>query len=231
MIRLLVSVRDADEARQAVDGGAALVDLKEPDHGALGAVAPELWPEIRAAIPADIPASVALGELVEITNVASLAAQTAGFQFAKVGLSGCAKSLDWRERWLAFASALPEGVRPVAVVYADYAEVDAPRPDEILELARTTRCAALLVDTCLKDGRRLFDHAPAAVLRDLGLRARAAGLWFVLGGSLDVDSFGVATSLKPDVVAVRGAACLGGRNGSVRRGLVARLVAVLNWSN
>ena len=34
--RLLVSVRDANEALMAVRGGADLVDVKEPDHGSLG---------------------------------------------------------------------------------------------------------------------------------------------------------------------------------------------------
>ena len=35
-VRLLVSVRNASEARAAINGGADVIDIKEPDHGPLG---------------------------------------------------------------------------------------------------------------------------------------------------------------------------------------------------
>ncbi|HWT37209.1 MAG TPA: (5-formylfuran-3-yl)methyl phosphate synthase, partial [Paraburkholderia sp.] len=38
MIRMLASVRNLDEARDAAGAGADLIDLKEPGAGALGAV-------------------------------------------------------------------------------------------------------------------------------------------------------------------------------------------------
>ena len=46
-MRLLVSVRDAVEADAAVDGGAEIVDAKEPAAGSLGAVAPAVLAAIR----------------------------------------------------------------------------------------------------------------------------------------------------------------------------------------
>ena len=53
MTGLLVSVRDAKEAQQAVSGGADVIDVKEPAHGALGAADPTVWSQVRRAIPAD----------------------------------------------------------------------------------------------------------------------------------------------------------------------------------
>ena len=67
MTGLLVSVRDAQEAEAALRGGASLIDVKEPLHGSLGAALPEVWREIRAAVPRDITCSAALGELPDIS--------------------------------------------------------------------------------------------------------------------------------------------------------------------
>ncbi|MFM9068482.1 MAG: (5-formylfuran-3-yl)methyl phosphate synthase, partial [Planctomycetota bacterium] len=61
MTRLLVSVRNAQEAQAAHRGGAQLIDLKEPRQGSLGAVPPADWPSIQAALPSSVPLSVALG--------------------------------------------------------------------------------------------------------------------------------------------------------------------------
>ena len=36
MAKLLVSVRSADEAEVALEGGADIIDVKEPLHGSLG---------------------------------------------------------------------------------------------------------------------------------------------------------------------------------------------------
>ena len=45
-MQLLVSVSDAAEAQAAVDGGAGIIDAKDPFTGALGAVQPEVLSEI-----------------------------------------------------------------------------------------------------------------------------------------------------------------------------------------
>ena len=39
--QLLVSVRSAEEARAALEGGAALIDVKEPSRGSLGSASVE----------------------------------------------------------------------------------------------------------------------------------------------------------------------------------------------
>lgn len=50
-MRLLVSVRDAGEARAALAGGAEIVDAKDPARGSIGAVSPEALQGIRLAVP------------------------------------------------------------------------------------------------------------------------------------------------------------------------------------
>src|SRR3712207_1522808 len=50
-VRLLVSVRSAAEAGTALEGGADIVDAKEPARGPLGAVDPVTIAEILAVLP------------------------------------------------------------------------------------------------------------------------------------------------------------------------------------
>ena len=88
--RLLVSVRSAEEARAALAGGADLIDIKEPAHGALGAADRAAMIAIVAAVAGHVPVSAALGELANPAQLdASLAGQIA---FAKFGLAGCGET-------------------------------------------------------------------------------------------------------------------------------------------
>lgn len=225
MTRLLVSVRDEQEARQAAAQGADLIDVKEPRAGALGAVPPQRWQELRAAVPGSIPMSVALGELLD-TETQARAGRATMFQFAKIGLAGCAAVPAWRDRWLEAWSTLPENVVRVAVAYADDAAT-APSPEIVLEAAPAARCRALLVDTATKDGRNVFDHLALPRLDNLFGRARQLGLRLVLAGSLRLDQLPLAISLAPDYVAIRGAVCLPDREGALAPALVAHWVARL----
>src|SRR5439155_397097 len=79
-MRLLVSVADAAEARAALGGGADIIDAKEPRHGALGVVAPEV---LRATAVKDR----ALFELLPPATVSSwvAAAHRAGLFAALAG--------------------------------------------------------------------------------------------------------------------------------------------------
>ena len=59
-MRLLVSVASADDARAAVDGGADIIDAKNPWVGALGAVEPDVMRAIhrstmRCGLLANVP--------------------------------------------------------------------------------------------------------------------------------------------------------------------------------
>jgi len=64
-IRLLVSVRDRSEAIAAVDGGADIVDVKEPDRGALGFAGERTICDVLHAVSGSAPVSAALGECTE----------------------------------------------------------------------------------------------------------------------------------------------------------------------
>ncbi len=222
MTRLLVSVRNAQEAQAAHRGGAQLIDLKEPRYGSLGAVPPADWPHIQAALPTGVPLSVALGELHEPACI-ERARQAVGFQFAKLGLAQSRTWPNWYERWSAVLQALPPTVQPVAVVYADADRAAAPTRDQIFTAAKQLRCAALLVDTFDKSHGGLLDLWSLTELTQFCQEVRSAGLLCVLAGSLTPLQIPQLLPLAPDYIAVRGAVCESDRTGPLRTELVAAL--------
>ena len=122
--KLLVSVRDADEARLALGGGADLIDVKEPSRGPLGAADAATIERVSTAVAGRVPTSAALGELRDHGPLATLPCGCV--DYAKFGLSGCAG--DWTSPLRAALAALPEGVVGVAVCYADWKAACAPDP-------------------------------------------------------------------------------------------------------
>jgi (5-formylfuran-3-yl)methyl phosphate synthase len=214
MTGLLISVRDADEAATALAGGVDLLDIKEPGRGALGAASLSVWRDVLAVCRGQVPASVALGELVENPELGD-GELLARFQFAKIGLAGCGRQHDWYQRWTAVLRNLPPSVAPVAVIYADWTGCQAPPPLDIIHRAAEVPCKAVLFDTYSKAAGNLWSHLPIRELAPLISRIRVAGLQIVLGGSLSGESVALACGLDPDYIAVRGAACRGSRSGPV----------------
>lgn len=223
--KLLVSVRDAREANVAVEAGADLIDVKEPDRGSLGAADRTVMASVVEAVAARVPVSVALGELLE-RDADEPVDLPAGVCFAKGGLAGCANEPAWQSRWWRLISKLPEGVRPVAVIYADGA-AEAPTAEEVLAVVADGDFAAVLIDTFDKSGGDLFSHWSVSRLAQVLADSRRVSPLTVVAGSLAADSIGNAVACRPDYVAVRGAACRGGRTSTVDASRVQRLVRLL----
>ena len=227
MTRLLVSVRSAHEAILALAGGADLIDIKEPSRGPLGAADPPTMAEIAAAVRGRAPLSAALGELVERPEIPGA---DLDLDYAKVGLAGCAHMAGWAEAWRAFVSRLPGAILPAAVVYADWEKAAAPAPEAVLEAAAKIGCKAVLIDTFDKRGGPLTTIWPFHQLETFVASGKKRQLKVVLAGSLCLTSIPIVLPLVPDYVAVRGAACSGGRRGMIDRGMVAELSAALSGS-
>ncbi len=224
MTRLLVSVRNVAEARTALEVGVDLLDLKEPNDGALGAVAPSIVTEVVTLVGDRIPVSVALGELLDLTrDGATPLAVSRGITFYKLGLAGCASQPNWVARWQSFIQSQPQTSNPVAVIYADGEATNAPSADEVLAAAEFVGSRTVLVDTAIKDGRGLLEHWSLETLQHFLSDARRRGFTTVVGGGLTLDTIPRVAACRPDYIAVRGAACSGPRTGTL---CAARLSAV-----
>jgi uncharacterized protein (UPF0264 family) len=229
--RLLVSVRSVEEATAALAGGASILDVKEPTRGSLGRSDPVVWKSIRSHIPADLPVSVALGELTEWQDTAPV--PLAGddldqISWVKLGLARA--GVDWEIAWRrlidSFDRTLSSPPAWVAVIYADWQNSSAPPPDEVIRGAlNEPRCQGVLIDTWTKNRREHPFPLDAASLQ----RVRESGRFLAMAGSLNEAAICRLGSLRPDVVAVRGAAChLGNRLGPIDPESVSRLAKAVS---
>lgn len=60
---LLISPINTQEAREAIDGGADIIDVKNPKEGSLGANFPWVIRSIREITPKDMKVSATLGDV------------------------------------------------------------------------------------------------------------------------------------------------------------------------
>jgi uncharacterized protein (UPF0264 family) len=243
-MRLLVSVASAWEAREALAGGAEIIDAKDPLAGALGPVAVGVLRDIHAAIAGRRTLSAALGDATSEAGVErdTHAFFTAGASFVKIGFLG----IDSASRLAALAAAAIRGaaaVRAAAptgcnqgpapaplqrrngsgapangvilVAYADLTPITTPGPAALVDLAERSGAAGVLLDTARKTGPGLRALAPVAALTAWVARAHEAGLLVALAGKLAAGDLSFVRDTGADIVGVRGAACEGGRTGRI----------------
>ena len=228
-MELLISVRTPGETATALAGGADIIDAKEPAHGALGPVAPEILMAIDHSVPIDRPLSVALGDARSVAGVraavSALPLQLRSRAYVKIGLAGVRAGPELRILLVAAADAAashPAAPRLIPVVYADEEGGEGLGREIRVEAARVG-AAGILVDTARKDGRTLLDWWPEARLREWVRAVRGDGFQVALAGSLGLAELKRVAVLEPDVVGVRGAACAGGRSGSIEAARVRAL--------
>jgi uncharacterized protein (UPF0264 family) len=217
-MRLLVSVVDEREAHEAAAAGADIVDVKNPDEGALGAPPPAVIERVRAAVPAQVPVSAAIGDMPNLPGTAALAALGAarsGAAFVKVGLWGTSTQPEAVAllRTVRDAVASVPGAVLVAGAYADARRVaHGPLAPELLpHVARAAGVGVCLLDTAVKDGRGLLDWLSPDELASLVDDAHDAGLQVALAGALRAEDLPAIRCTGADIVGVRSAACSDGR--------------------
>jgi hypothetical protein len=232
-MKLMISVRDAQEAAAALAGGADIVDIKNPAEGSLGAGRPETIAAVMRAVQAAVPVSASIGDVPNLPGTVALAglgAATCGVRFVKVGLLGARTGAEAANLLEAVSSALRMAnstVGLVACAYADAALVGSLDPFALPEVAAPF-AEGCLIDTAIKDGRTLFQCLPEDAVSRFIRQCHDRGLFCGLAGSLQQADLLRALALGADIVGVRTAACEGGqRSGSISTTLVVHLKASL----
>ncbi|TWU10412.1 (5-formylfuran-3-yl)methyl phosphate synthase [Allorhodopirellula heiligendammensis] len=205
--QLLVSVRNLEEAQIVAAARVDVIDFKEPRSGPLAPVDAGVWSSAARALP-DAVLSAALGE--SSTAVALAGHVPPVFRFAKVGPSQQRTPSQLERLWGELP--LPGSVELVPVAYADHQAADCLELEGVLDSVIATGRGRLLIDTYGKDGRSLTDHFGAMDLAKLIARARAAGIWIALAGSLQLDQVKqlVQQGVVADCWGVRGDVCVRG---------------------
>lgn len=213
--QLLVSVRDCEEIAPAIAGGCEILDFKDPGRGALGRVDDAT---LNAVIDycqlhsVNIPLSMALGELYEWSTEQNSLKIPAEIKYLKIGFSHCSGSRDWVSDWQNLRQQIEESSghphQWIAVAYADWNRAASLSPHEVLESACENQCAGLLIDTFSKQHGRLLDLLTPETLGEIIEQARASQLKLALAGSLRIQDLEILSELAPDIIGIRGAACI-----------------------
>jgi hypothetical protein len=232
-MQLLISVTSAEEVEAALQGGANIIDVKNPAEGALGAAPSAVLRDVGTLVPPERVTSAALGESNSATGtlaLASYAAASLGVRYVKVGLrtNNSGEAIKLLQAVQASARLANSNCGLIAVGYADGARIGAISWESLPEIAKAAQVEGCMIDTALKDGHGLFDYCDLPTLEGWVAACRQIGLLCALAGSLVSGDLPALCRLHPDVVGFRGAACRGGRvNGRVAAELVAILHAGL----
>ena len=228
---LLISPINTEEALEAIEGGADIVDVKNPKEGSLGASFPWIIKGVREMTPKDMLVSATLGDVPYKPGTVSLAAMGAlvsGADYIKVGLYGTSnydEALEVMENVVRTVRENSSDAVVVASGYADAHRVGAISPMEIPKVAADAGADLAMLDTAVKDGKTLFDFMDMDDLQNFVNEIHDYGLKSALAGSVKKDQLKPLYDINCDVVGVRGAACVGGdRNtGKIHRSAVAEL--------
>jgi len=235
--QLLISVRNTQEAKIVARFPVSIVDIKEPDHGPLGAADVNTISAIAAEIGTAKPLSFSIGELNDwarsdagevtpqpISSVYS-PELLESFEFVKAGMADMNQS-NWKECWTALFAPLTNA-RPVAVAYFDYLTANSPTPLEVVRFAASqARCSTILFDTYDKTDN-LFGSVTPKDLEALVSLAKTHELQTVVAGSVSFECLSHVLAANPDMIGLRGAVCRSGRQTDIDSDLVRQWIQTL----
>jgi len=208
---LMVSVQDLYEAKQALKGGADIVDVKNLQEALVGSAHPNVVKEIRDEVPSAHHASVTLGVVPNQIGTVSMAVYAAGILDAtsvKVGFMVSEYDVALETLLAAKEALIGTQTKLIGSLFADNLLYDGGiDPDLMVQLAKEGQCDGFLIDTLVKDGRNLFDFVPEDRLKEMVLEGKELGMSTALSGHLKMSDLDELSRVNPDIVGVRGAVC------------------------
>ncbi|WP_342304121.1 (5-formylfuran-3-yl)methyl phosphate synthase [Methanolobus sp. ZRKC5] len=228
-MKLLISPINPEEAIASHEGGADIVDVKNPKEGSLGANFPWIISSVKEAIKSEKPISATIGDFNFKPGTASLAAlgaAVAGADYIKVGLYDVQTEGQALEMLTNITKAVkdfdPEK-KVVASGYSDYERINSINPQLLPAVGAKAGVDVVMVDTGIKDGRSTFEFMDEEALTVFTAAIREVGLLSAIAGSLIFDDIPVLKRIQPDIIGVRGMVCGGDRDDCIRAELVEKL--------
>lgn len=201
MTGMLASVKNLAEAEFVLNANVDIIDLKQPEFGALGALPVELVAEIVAKINEHCPVSATVGDLPMdadlIFNAVSNMAKT-GVDFVKIGFF---PEGDWLSILHKLAN-LTENTRLIAVLFAD------TQPDfSIISELKKANFAGVMLDTMNKKNGSLTQVMSSETIAEFVELAKQEALICGLAGSLRLENIAELLPFDADYLGFRGALC------------------------
>lgn len=202
MTGMLASVKNLAEARQVCALGVDIVDLKQPENGALGALSVNEVRQIVTQLDAQQSISATIGdlELIPATVFHAVREMAAtGVNYVKIGIFP-------HENPIATIQALSrlsqQGVQLIAVLFAD------SQPDfKLLTKLKTAGFCGVMLDTQNKQLGSLIQVLDWQLIQQFVFMARELGLLCGLAGSLKLTDIAALLPLQADYLGFRGGLC------------------------
>lgn len=214
---LMVSVSDLHEMEVARTGGAAIIDLKQPAFGTLGAWSSEalasammLWQAWDAQLPilaARPLVSATIGDQPMVPAILREAAErvaASGVQAVRVGFSRSPHT----DACIEALAPLAAHCRLIGVLFADR------EPDfGILGVLSRAGFTGVMIDTADKASGTLVTHLDPLTLGQFIAETRRHGLVTGLAGSLTLEDIPLLARVGADYLGFRAALCGGSCTG------------------
>lgn len=200
--RLLVSVSSYAEAMLVQKSAVDILDIKNPETGALGALPLEDIRLIVTANHACKETSATIGDVPmqpELVSRRVMETLATGVDIVKIGLYSDPQLETCIERMRAFAD---QGARVVAVMFAEHGV-----NFRLLPKLKAAGFYGVMLDTVQKDGRHLLNHATIDEIGEFVRYAKTLGLCSGLAGSLRAEHLVSLASIGADYIGFRGGVC------------------------
>ncbi len=202
MTGMLASVNSIDETRLILNTTVDIIDLKQPEQGALGALPVELVTKIVQLVDKQKPVSATVGDLPmqaeRVFNAVSAMAETQ-VDYIKIGFF---PGGDWQATLTKLAEITQQGHQLIAVLFAD------TQPElSIIEPLKSARFTGVMLDTMDKSKGSLSQIMPYPTIKAFVSRSKDAQLLCGLAGSLKQTDIPELLKLNPDYLGFRGALC------------------------
>jgi len=213
MPQLLISVTSVNEAQVALQCGADIIDLKDPDQGALGALPLNLITEVVTFIHAKGEhekkvVSATIGDLPMVPELLLqhvLALSKTKVDIIKVGFfrDTNIKFFDYQPCLDVLTSVTESGIKLIAVLFAEYTY-----PDSLLTAIKNAGFYGVMFDTAVKNGATFLNYHSLDEMKEIANNVQTQGLLFGLAGSLNLQHVTIVKAIAPDYIGFRGGVCI-----------------------
>lgn len=203
MTGMLASVNSLKEAQLVLPTGVDILDLKNPEKGALGALPLKTVKSIVQEVNGKTLVSATIGDLPMkpeiIANAVNLMAST-GVDYIKIGFF---PDGDWQGCLDKLAGLNFKALKLIAVLFAD------TQPDlDFIPKLKSAGFTGVMLDTMDKNKGRLTQLMNAPAIQKFSRSVKEAEMLCGLAGSLRLSDIPLLMPYKANYLGFRGALCL-----------------------
>ncbi len=202
MTGMLASINSLDEALLILKTSVNIIDLKNPERGALGALETNIIAKIVQTVSHKKPVSATIGDIPMLPDQVYAAANAiakTGVDYIKIGFF---PNGDWEACLSALTNLSQQKNRLIAVLFAD------TQPDfKIITSIKKAGFRGVMLDTMDKSLGSLTKIMPQHKIEEFVTLVNKSQLLCGLAGSLKAENIPQLLKLNVDYLGFRGALC------------------------